>query len=87
MQKDAQQFARRCEKCQRFSPIPRKPSKELLPLASPWPFAQWGLDIVGPLPRAPNNKRYLLVATDYFTNWIEAEALANIRDTDTRKFV
>lgn len=40
MQKDAQQFVWRCEKCQRFSPIPRKPSNELLPLASPWSFTQ-----------------------------------------------
>ena len=36
-------------------------------MSSPWPFAQWGLDIVGPFPKATINKRYLLVGTDYFT--------------------
>lgn len=27
------------------------------------------------------------MATDYFTKWVEAEALANILDVDTNKFV
>ena len=27
------------------------------------------------------------MAVDYFTKWAEAEALANIRDTDVKKFV
>ena len=58
-----------------------------LPISSPWPFAQWGLDIVGPFPKAVGNKRYLLVDTDYFTKWVEAEPLANIRDVDAKRFV
>ena len=39
-----------------------------------------GLDIVGPFPKAAGNKRYLLVGIDYFTKWVEAKPLANIRD-------
>ena len=54
---------------------------------NPWPFAQWGLDIVGPFPRAAGNKRYIIVGTDYFTKWVEAEPLANIRDVDAKKFI
>jgi len=45
------------------------------------------LDIVGPFPKAVGNKRYLLVGTDYFTKWVEAELVANIRDVDAKKFV
>ena len=56
-------------------------------LSSLWPFAQWGLDIVGPFPKAVGNKKYLLVDTDYFTKWVEAEPLANIRDVDAKRFV
>ena len=52
-----------------------------------WPFAQWGLDIVGPFPNVAGNKRYLLVGTDYFTKWVETEPLANIRDVDAKKFI
>ena len=33
------------------------------------------------------NKRYLLVGIDYFTKWVEAEPLANIRDADAKKFI
>jgi hypothetical protein len=61
-------------------------ARELNPLSSPWSFAQWGLDIVGPLPRAPENKRFLIVATNYFTKWVKAELLSNIRDVDTKRF-
>lgn len=42
---------------------------------------------MGPFPTAVGNKRYLLVGTDYFTKWIEAEPLANIRDVDAKRFV
>ena len=59
----------------------------LNPLSSPWPFAQWGLDIVGPFSKVVGNKKYLLVCTDYFTKWVEAEPLANIRDVDVKRFI
>ena len=33
------------------------------------------------------NKKYLLVGTDYFTKWVVAEPLANIRDANVKRFV
>ena len=45
------------------------------------------MDIVRPFPKAAENKRYLLVGTDYFTKWVKAEPLVNIRDVDVKKFV
>ena len=45
------------------------------------------MDIVGPFPKAVGNKRYLLIDTDYFTKWVEAELLANIRDVNAKRFV
>ena len=42
---------------------------------------------MGPFPKVVGKKRYLLVGTDYFTKWIEAEPLANIRDVDVKRFV
>ena len=56
-------------------------------MSNPWPFAKWGLDIVGPFPKTVGNKRYMLVDTDYFTKWVETEPLANIRNADTKKFI
>ena len=56
-------------------------------MSSPWPFAEWGLDIVSPFPKATGNKRYLLVGIDYFTKWVEADPLANIRDAYAKKLI
>ncbi|RVX18333.1 hypothetical protein CK203_006621 [Vitis vinifera] len=50
----------------------------------PWPFAQWGMDIVDPSSRT-RPKKFLLVATDYFSKWVEAEAYASIKDKDVTK--
>ncbi|RVW99724.1 hypothetical protein CK203_029181 [Vitis vinifera] len=41
----------------------------------------------GTLPAAPAQKKFLLVATDYFSKWVEAEAYASIKDKDVTKFV
>ena len=87
MQKEAQEYAKKCDQCQKFAPNIHQPGGVLKDLSSPWPFAQWGLEIVGPFPKAVGNKKYLLVGTDYFIKWVEAKPLANIRDVDAKKFV
>ena len=87
MQKEAYEYVKKCDQCQRFAPNIHQPDGTLNPLSSPWPFTQWGLDILRPFPKVVENKRYLLVGTDCFTKWIEAEPLANIRDVDAKKFV
>ncbi|RVX08185.1 hypothetical protein CK203_017762 [Vitis vinifera] len=70
MKKDAAAYVKKCGKCQRYAPIPHMPSATLKSVSGPWPFAQWGMDIVGPLPAAPAQKKFLLVATDYLVNGI-----------------
>ena len=76
-----------CTQRQRFAPNIHQLGGVLNPLSSPWPFAQWGLDIVGPFPKVIGNKRYLLIDTDYFTKWVEGKPLANIKDMDAKRFV
>ena len=80
MQKDA-------DKCQRFSNIIRQPTEELTLMTAPWPFAQWGLDIVGPFPTVVRQLKFLVVGIDYFTKCVEAEALATITEKNIRSFV
>ncbi|XP_028121539.1 uncharacterized protein LOC114318779 [Camellia sinensis] len=79
------QYVQKCDKCQRFAPFIHQPAKNLTPLTSPWPFAQWGLDIVGPLARGTANKRFFVAAIDYFTKWVEIEALASIKEVDMKR--
>jgi hypothetical protein len=38
-----------------------------------WPFACWGLDMIGPLATAPGGFNRVLVAIDKFTKWIEVK--------------
>lgn len=49
-------------------------------------FKQWGLDFVGPLKASKARRcRYIVVATEYFTTWIEAWALPNNSTISTAK--
>ena len=86
IQREALEYVKKCDQCQRFVPSIHQSRGILNPLSSPWPFAQWGLDIVGSFPKAVGNI-YLLVDTDYFTKWVEAEPLANIKDVDAKRIV
>ena len=45
------------------------------------------MDIVGPFPKVLENKKYLLVGTNYFIKWVEAEPLTNIKDVDVKRFI
>ena len=54
---------------------------------SPWPFYQWGIDLVGPFPEAPGRVKFLVMVIDYFTKWVEAAPLANITGKNILKFV
>jgi len=49
-----------------------------------WPFVVWGLDLVGPLKRAPGGYTHLLVTVDKFTKWIEARPISMIKSEDAR---
>ena len=40
MQREAQEYDRKCDQCQRFAPSIHQPGGILNPLSSPWPFAQ-----------------------------------------------
>lgn len=64
MHRDARKKILKCDSCQIHSPVP-----QLTPIMAPWPFYQWGMDIVGPLPPAAGKVKFILVAIDYFTKW------------------
>jgi hypothetical protein len=51
-----------------------------------YPFAVWGLDMVGPFKIAPRGLTHLLVAVDKFTKWIEARPIKKLDGSSTIKF-
>ncbi|GJT87703.1 reverse transcriptase domain-containing protein [Tanacetum coccineum] len=87
MHKDAKGLIQRCETCQIHSLIPRKPKQEMISIMSTWPFSQWGIDILGPLTMAPGGARFLVVAINYFTKWVEAKLLTSTTGKHMERFV
>ncbi|GKD44573.1 reverse transcriptase domain-containing protein [Tanacetum coccineum] len=73
MHKDARALIKACQECQVHKPVKRNPQERLNPITSPWPFHKWGIDIAGPFPDRPAKVKFLIVAMDYFTKWIEAK--------------
>lgn len=70
---DAKDIVRTCEASQRFATKLGAPAAKLNPIPLAWPFAQWGLNMVGKLHKSsPGGHVFLLVALDKFTKWIEA---------------
>ncbi|KAK3012780.1 hypothetical protein RJ639_010216 [Escallonia herrerae] len=86
MQRDAIKFTKRCDPCQKFAPLTHTPAAPLSILTSPIPFAMWGMDILGPFPMATGQRRFVIVAIDYFTKWTEAESLATITASKCEEF-
>jgi hypothetical protein len=87
IKKDSALLVKTCDKCQRFARIMKASPEKLTPLTSPWPFAKWGVDIVGPMPVGKGGQKFLIVAVDYFTKWAEVEALAAITTANAITFL
>ena len=47
-------------------------------MSSRWPFAKWSIDLIGPLLKAQGKIKYIVVAIDYYTKWLEFEPLSKI---------
>ena len=56
-------------------------------MMAPWPFAQLGLDILGPFLTETRQMKFLVVGIDYFTKWVKAEPLAIITQQNVKNFV
>ena len=87
MVKDTREFARKCDKCQRYTKVPHQHPEHLTSITGPWPFAQWGVDLIGPFPLGRVQIRYAVVAIDYFTKCVESEPLATITVAKTSNFL
>lgn len=78
MEKDAENFVKKCDECQRYANQLHQPEEPLYFILSPWPFMTWRIDIVGSLKQSPKQVKCLLVLTDYFSKWV-AEPLNKLK--------
>lgn len=75
MFKDAYAWVAKCEKCKMFSGRRQLASLPLRPIVIEGPFQQRGLDFIGPINLASSaGHQYIIIATDYFTKWVESKS-------------
>jgi transposase InsO family protein len=76
---DASGIVCTCEGCQFYARKTNLPTHVLQTIPVTWPFAVWGLDIVGPLRKAPGGYTHLLVAIDKFSKCVELRTITNLK--------
>ena len=87
LQKDPHDLVRACNKCQHYANVQTRLRETMTPISSPWPFAQWGIDIMGLFPLRKKQLRFLIIAIDYFTKWVEAKPVTMITEAKIISFV
>ena len=72
--RDAHEFVKICDTCQRFGEKLKFSKKlPLRPVEVQTPFQKWGIDFIGEISNKSNGGHaWILVATDYFSKWVEA---------------
>jgi hypothetical protein len=85
--KDTTELVRTCESCQFFKRQIHQPVQTLNTTPLSRPFTTWGINILGPFPRAQGGYRFLIVAIDTFAKWVEAEPVGRITKENTVKFL
>jgi len=60
----------------------------LLNLTSQWPFAMWGINVIGLFNlKASNKHQFILVAINYFIKYVEASSYAYVRHKVVKRFI
>ncbi|XP_050217645.1 uncharacterized protein LOC126668497 [Mercurialis annua] len=76
MEQDCVRYAKGCEACQKCGPIQHVPVEELHSIIKPWPFRGWAVDLIGKIyPGSSDGHIFVIIATCYFTKWVEAKPL------------
>jgi len=85
---DCFKYFKGCQGCQKFGNIQREPASAMNPIIKPWLFRGWAIDLIGQiyLPSSKGHK-FILVATNYFTKWVEVIPLKKGTSANVIDFV
>nr|ABB47454.1 retrotransposon protein, putative, unclassified [Oryza sativa Japonica Group] len=88
MLEDCFRYYKGCQDCQKFGAIQRAPASAMNHIIKPWSFRGWGMDMIGQInPPLSKGHKFILVATDYFTKWVEGIPLKKVDSGDAIRFV
>jgi len=78
-------YVQTCDTCQKRGKY--QTLRPLQPIPVEVPFHRIGIDFVGPLPIIAQQNKYIIVATDYMTKWLEAKAVPKADAKNTVDFI
>uniref|UniRef100_A0A2N9G531 Uncharacterized protein n=1 Tax=Fagus sylvatica TaxID=28930 RepID=A0A2N9G531_FAGSY len=87
MKKDTADFVKSCHTCQLQANLIHTHPTSLQNMATPWPFHTWGLDLIGPINPSSGGYIWILVATEYFSKWVEAVPLRKATGAAVANFI
>uniref|UniRef100_A0A2N9I5K1 Uncharacterized protein n=1 Tax=Fagus sylvatica TaxID=28930 RepID=A0A2N9I5K1_FAGSY len=87
MKKDTVDFVKSCHTCQLQANLIHTHPTSLQNMATPWPFHTWGLDLIGPINPSSGGYIWILVATEYFSKWVEAIPLRKATGAAVANFI
>ncbi|CAL2270793.1 unnamed protein product [Prunus armeniaca] len=82
------EYTKGCKDCQKHGPIQHVPPGPMNPIVKAWPFKGWAMDVIGQIhPKSSKGHKYILVATDFFTKWVEAVPLKQVTQVEVIEFI
>jgi ribonuclease HI len=87
MKKDTADFVKSCHTCQLQANLIHTHPTSPQNMATPWPFHTWGLDLIGPINPSSGGYIWILVATEYFSKWVEAIPLRKATGAVVANFI
>ncbi|XP_043699821.1 uncharacterized protein LOC122650471 [Telopea speciosissima] len=88
MTTDCIKYAKGYWACQTHGPVQRLLAIEFNPMVKPWPFRGWAMDLIGKItPPATRGHCFIIVATDYFTKWVEAVPMKGFSQAEVIQFL
>ncbi|GJW21395.1 reverse transcriptase domain-containing protein [Tanacetum coccineum] len=72
--------------CQEQSMATKVSEKGAIVAETTWPFSHWGVNILGPLPTATGSLKFLSIAVEHSTKWVEAKPLTTTNGRQAKNF-
>nr|GEV31831.1 reverse transcriptase domain-containing protein [Tanacetum cinerariifolium] len=86
MHQDAAKVIQDYEKCKEQSAIRKTTKSSAIIAGSVWLFSHWGVNILGPLRTAHVGFKFLAIAVEHFTKWVEAKPMTTISGRHAERF-